>query len=96
MSVTRIARNFMRWHIAYGYLAWVLRYSKDNFPNILKLVEGLQKIGAKHGASAGQVALAWLLAQGDDIIPIPGTTKLPVRPFPLDKGCIEDMCAQES
>ncbi|OJT04805.1 Aldo-keto reductase yakc [NADP(+)] [Trametes pubescens] len=55
----------------------VPRYSKENFPNILKIADGLKQIGEKHGATAGQVALAWLLAQGDDVIPIPGTTKLP-------------------
>ncbi|KAH8093954.1 Aldo/keto reductase [Cristinia sonorae] len=54
----------------------ISRYSKENFPNILKLADGLKEIGAKHGATAGQVAIAWLLAQGDDIIPIPGTTKV--------------------
>ncbi|TFK47822.1 Aldo/keto reductase [Heliocybe sulcata] len=52
------------------------RYSKENFPNILKIVDGLKAIGERHGATAGQVALAWLLAQGDDIIPIPGTKSL--------------------
>ncbi|EDR07009.1 uncharacterized protein LACBIDRAFT_236166 [Laccaria bicolor S238N-H82] len=46
---------------------------RDNFPNILKLVDGLREIGKKYGATAGQISLAWLLAQGDDIIPIPGT-----------------------
>ncbi|OSD02680.1 Aldo/keto reductase [Trametes coccinea BRFM310] len=55
----------------------VPRYSKENFPNILKLANGLQKIGEKYNATAGQVALAWLLAQGEDVIPIPGTTKIP-------------------
>ncbi|TDL24464.1 Aldo/keto reductase [Rickenella mellea] len=54
----------------------VPRYSKENFPNILKIADGLKKIGEKHNASAGQVALAWLLAQGDDVIPIPGTKKI--------------------
>ncbi|KAJ7787832.1 Aldo/keto reductase [Mycena olivaceomarginata] len=53
------------------------RYSAQNFPNILKLADGLKSIGAKcGGATAGQVALAWLLAQGEDIIPIPGTKKI--------------------
>ncbi|KAJ7863979.1 NADP-dependent oxidoreductase domain-containing protein [Mycena olivaceomarginata] len=53
------------------------RYSAENFPNILKLADGLKSIGAKYdGATGGQVALAWLLAQGDDIIPIPGTKKI--------------------
>ncbi|EIW79887.1 Aldo keto reductase [Coniophora puteana RWD-64-598 SS2] len=52
------------------------RYSKENFPNILKLADGLKKVGDAHSATAGQVALAWLLAQGDDVIPIPGTKKI--------------------
>jgi len=39
-------------------------------------VKGLQDLGEKHHATAGQVALAWLLAQGEDIIPIPGTKKI--------------------
>ncbi|PFH45389.1 hypothetical protein AMATHDRAFT_71740, partial [Amanita thiersii Skay4041] len=51
-------------------------YSKENFPNILKVVDDIKCIGAKHGATAGQVALAWLLGQGKDIIPIPGTKKI--------------------
>ncbi|KAF8178862.1 NADP-dependent oxidoreductase domain-containing protein [Mycena galopus ATCC 62051] len=53
------------------------RYSAENFPNILKLGNGLKSIGTKYGgATAGQIALAWLLAQGDDIITIPGTKKI--------------------
>ncbi|KAJ7174709.1 NADP-dependent oxidoreductase domain-containing protein [Mycena filopes] len=54
------------------------RYNATNFPNILKIADGLKSIGTKYdgGATAGQVALAWLLAQGDDIIPIPGTKKI--------------------
>lgn len=42
----------------------------------MKLANGLEAVGKGHGATAGQVALAWLLAQGDDVIPIPGTTKV--------------------
>jgi aryl-alcohol dehydrogenase-like predicted oxidoreductase len=55
------------------------RYSKENFPNVLKVVEEIQAIGQKHGASAGQATLAWLLAQGQDVIPIPGTRNVKVR-----------------
>jgi aryl-alcohol dehydrogenase-like predicted oxidoreductase len=55
-----------------------VRYSKENFPNILKLADNLKRIGEQYNATAGQVALAWLLAQGDDIIPIPGTKKIKV------------------
>ncbi len=49
------------------------RFSNENFPKILKIVDSLSSIGAKHNATAGQVALAWLLAQGPDVVPIPGT-----------------------
>ncbi|KIM54237.1 hypothetical protein SCLCIDRAFT_1154802 [Scleroderma citrinum Foug A] len=52
------------------------RFSKENFPNVLKLVEKLKEIGLRHNATAGQATLAWLLAQGEDIIPIPGTKKI--------------------
>ncbi|KAI0654913.1 Aldo/keto reductase [Cubamyces menziesii] len=53
----------------------VPRYTQ-NFPQILKLCDTLSTVGKKYGATAGQISLAWLLAQGDDIIPIPGTTKI--------------------
>ncbi|EIW51647.1 Aldo/keto reductase [Trametes versicolor FP-101664 SS1] len=52
------------------------RFSAENFPNILKVVDGVQAIATKYGATPGQVTLAWLRAQGDDIIPIPGTTRI--------------------
>jgi aryl-alcohol dehydrogenase-like predicted oxidoreductase len=52
------------------------RFSKENFPKNLKLVEELQKIAKKKNCTAGQLTLAWLLAQGEDIIPIPGTKKI--------------------
>ncbi|KAJ7089024.1 NADP-dependent oxidoreductase domain-containing protein [Mycena crocata] len=55
----------------------VERYNAKNFPNILKIADGLTAIGKKYnGATSSQVAIAWLLAQGEDIIPIPGTTKV--------------------
>ncbi|KAF2111439.1 NADP-dependent oxidoreductase domain-containing protein [Lophiotrema nucula] len=52
------------------------RYNQDNFPKNLKLVENLERIARKKGCTPGQLSLAWLLAQGDDIIPIPGTKKI--------------------
>ncbi|KAL5521504.1 hypothetical protein ACEPAF_2252 [Sanghuangporus sanghuang] len=67
----------------------VPRYSKENFPNILALAAALQKIGEKYGATAGQVALAWLLAQGGDIIPIPGTTRISALKENLDAAKIK-------
>ncbi|KAI5830174.1 Aldo/keto reductase [Schizophyllum commune Tattone D] len=52
------------------------KYNVENFPRILNLVKELEAIGQKYNASSGQVALAWILAQGDDFIPIPCTTKV--------------------
>ncbi len=52
------------------------RFQHDAMAANAKLVELIQAIGAQLEASAAQVALAWLLAQGDSIVPIPGTTKL--------------------
>ncbi|KAG8751545.1 hypothetical protein FRC12_012393, partial [Ceratobasidium sp. 428] len=49
------------------------KYSQANFPKILSLVSKIREIGARHNATPGQVSLAFMLAQGDDVIPIPGT-----------------------
>jgi aryl-alcohol dehydrogenase-like predicted oxidoreductase len=48
------------------------RYQGDNFATNLKVVDAIAEVAAKHSVSNAQVALAWLLAQGDDIVPIPG------------------------
>lgn len=56
----------------------VPRYSANNFPNILKIVNVLRTVGQRHNVTAAQVALAWVMAQGDDIIPIPGTSNVQV------------------
>jgi aryl-alcohol dehydrogenase-like predicted oxidoreductase len=52
------------------------RWSPDNFPKNMVIVDVISSIAAKHGVSNAQVALAWLLAQGDDIVPIPGVKRL--------------------
>ncbi|KUJ14698.1 Aldo/keto reductase [Mollisia scopiformis] len=49
------------------------RFSRENFPKNMELVAAISKIASKKGVTVGQVALAWLLNQGDDIFPIPGT-----------------------
>lgn len=51
------------------------RFSAENFPKNLKLVNRIAEIAKAKGATPAQATLAWLLAQGDDIFPIPGTTK---------------------
>jgi len=51
------------------------RFSEENFPKNLKLVDEISALAKFHKVTASQLTLAWLLTQGDDIIPIPGTTK---------------------
>jgi aryl-alcohol dehydrogenase-like predicted oxidoreductase len=51
------------------------RFSGANFQRNLDLVEEVKAIAAKKGCTAAQLALAWVLAQGDDIVPIPGTKR---------------------
>ncbi len=51
------------------------RFQGDNFTKNLELVSQVKAIAAEKGITAGQLALAWLLAQGDDIVPIPGTKR---------------------
>jgi len=48
------------------------RWSEENFAANLKLVDAIRAVADRHGVSLAQVAIAWLLAQGDDIVPIPG------------------------
>lgn len=49
------------------------RFQGENFGKNLLLVEQVQTLAAEKGVTAGQLALAWVLAQGDYLIPIPGT-----------------------
>ena len=51
------------------------RFQGENFAKNLRLVEQVQALAAEKGVTAGQLALAWVLAQGDYIIPIPGTKR---------------------
>ncbi|MEG3147512.1 aldo/keto reductase [Sphingomonas sp. RT2P30] len=51
------------------------RYSAENLPHNLAIVATVAKVAARHGVSNAQVALAWLLAQGDDVVPIPGVKR---------------------
>lgn len=49
------------------------RFKTENLPRNLELVAQLEAMAAAKGVSSAQLALAWLLAQGEDIVPIPGT-----------------------
>jgi aryl-alcohol dehydrogenase-like predicted oxidoreductase len=51
------------------------RFQGENFKRNLELVEKVKQLAAEAGVTAGQLALAWVLAQGEDIVPIPGTKR---------------------
>jgi aryl-alcohol dehydrogenase-like predicted oxidoreductase len=53
------------------------RFAGDNLEANIRIVQQVDAVAAELGAKPGQVALAWLLAQGDDIAPIPGTKRIP-------------------
>jgi aryl-alcohol dehydrogenase-like predicted oxidoreductase len=51
------------------------RFQGDNFEKNLSLVKKVEEIAAEKGATASQLALAWVRAQGEEIVPIPGTKR---------------------
>ncbi|WP_370664532.1 aldo/keto reductase [Streptomyces sp. IBSBF 2507] len=52
------------------------RFTGDNLTRNLRIVDEVREVADEVGATPAQVALAWLLAQGDGIAPIPGTTRI--------------------
>ena len=52
------------------------RFTADNLEHNLRIVDEVEAVAEEAGATAAQVAVAWLLAQGDDIVPIPGTKRV--------------------
>lgn len=51
------------------------RYQGENFDANVRAASAVRELAARKGATAGQVALAWLLHKGDDVVPIPGTKR---------------------
>ena len=51
------------------------RFQGDNFARNLELVDRVRDLAADKGCTPGQLALAWVLARGDDVVPIPGTKR---------------------
>ncbi len=78
------------------------RFHGENFAKNLKLVARIEQIAAAKGCTASQLALAWVLAQGPDIVPIPGTKRskyldenmgaLQVQLSPADLARIDSEC----
>ncbi len=52
------------------------RFQGQNFERNLELVERVRELAAGHDCTPGQLALAWVLGAGDDVVPIPGTKRL--------------------
>ena len=52
------------------------RFQGENFTKNLELVDRVRELATAKGCTPGQLALAWLLAQGDEIVPIPGTRRV--------------------
>lgn len=52
------------------------RFTGENFQRNLRIVDEVKAVAAEADASPAQIALAWLLVQGDDIAPIPGTKRV--------------------
>jgi aryl-alcohol dehydrogenase-like predicted oxidoreductase len=52
------------------------RFTEENFAANLRLVDAVRAVAAEAGCTPAQAALAWLLAQGDQVLPIPGTKRV--------------------
>lgn len=80
------------------------RFQGENFAKNLELVGQVEQLAQEKGCTASQLAVAWVLAQGDDIVPIPGTKKLryleenigavEVKLTPADLKRIEEIAPQ--
>ena len=51
------------------------RFTGDNFSHNMALVDTVRQLAADKGCTPGQLALAWVLSRGDDVVPIPGTKR---------------------
>ncbi|HZD74703.1 MAG TPA: aldo/keto reductase [Actinomycetota bacterium] len=63
------------------------RYQGENFTRNLAVVQRIKELAAAKGVTASQLAIAWVLAQGDDVVPIPGTKRR--RYLEEDLGALE-------
>jgi len=52
------------------------RFSDENFPKNLELVDKFNAVAEKYNATSSQIALAWILAEHPDFVPIPGTRSI--------------------
>jgi len=59
------------------YRRYSPRFQGENFQRNLELVKKIEDMAVEKGCRPSQLALAWVLAQGEDIVPIPGTKRIP-------------------
>lgn len=77
-----LGRGFLTGEVKPGTLeesdwrAKMVRFQGDNAEKNYALVQALQRLAAEKGCTAAQLAIAWVLHQGDDVVPIPGTRSL--------------------
>jgi aryl-alcohol dehydrogenase-like predicted oxidoreductase len=81
------------------------RFQGENFQKNLDLVRHIEEIAAARGCTASQLALAWVHARGDDVVPIPGTKRrryleenaaaLDVQLTPADLARIEEVAPKD-
>ena len=57
------------------YRRYTPRFQGENFERNLDLLKEVETLATEKGATPGQIALAWVMAQGDDVVPIPGTKR---------------------
>jgi aryl-alcohol dehydrogenase-like predicted oxidoreductase len=67
--------KFKKFEDPNDYRTHLPRMNPENFESNKKIVEKVEELAASKQATASQVALAWVLAKGDDILPIPGTKR---------------------
>src|SRR3954464_2979398 len=70
------------------------RFERENLEANLALVEQVDVVAQRHGATPGQVALAWVLARGDDVVAIPGTKR--VERVEENMGALEVEVSEEA
>jgi aryl-alcohol dehydrogenase-like predicted oxidoreductase len=70
------------------------RFQGENFVKNLELVARIQAISERKGITAGQLALAWVMAQGNDIVPIPGTKRRKYLEENIAAGAVEITAAE--
>ncbi|GAC1575885.1 MAG: aldo/keto reductase [Candidatus Elarobacter sp.] len=83
LAFSPLGRGFLTGRLAQNdiaptdFRATLPRFQGENFARNQRIVEQVEAVAKRTGAAAGQVALAWTLAQADGVVPIPGTRRIP-------------------